>query len=141
MEATNLEKFYPEGLAGLFADLQYDRTQQGLALLGFVLGAVANAQRKEGLENKPVLEKVNYQGMSDEKIVRLFNELFEKIRQYRDHIGYAERWWSAAKQLYESSDRSSLTANERVFYLLSGYSFHLLGSGNRDKDENENNNE
>lgn len=140
MQTTHLEEFYPTGLADLFADLQYDPAQQGLALLGYVLGAVANAQYKEGLENKPVLEKVNYQGMPDEKVIRLFNELFEKIRQYKRHIGYAERWWSAAKQLYESSDRSRLTANERVFYLLSGYSFHLLGSGTKNNSDNENEN-
>jgi len=139
METMHLEEFYPTGLADIFADLQYDPAQQGLALLGYVLGAVANAQYKEGLENKPVLEKVNYQGMSEEKIIRLFNELFEKIRQYKKHIGYAERWWSAAKQLYESSDRRGLTANERVFYLLSGYSFNLLSSGKKNSFDNENN--
>lgn len=135
MEATQLKEFFPNGLAELFADLKYDPAQQGLALLGYVLGAVANAQRKEGLENKPVMEKVNYQGMSEEKVLRLFNDLFEKIRQYRRHIGYAERWWAAAKQLYESADKSRLTANERVFYLLSGYSFNLLGSRKQDESE------
>jgi len=142
MEATQLKEFFPNGLAELFADLQYDPAQQGLALLGYVLGAVANAQYKEGLENKPVMEKVNYQGMSEEKVLRLFNDLFEKIRQYKRHIGYAERWWAAAKQLYETADKTRLTANERVFYLLSGYSFHILGgskkSENEDKTENTN---
>jgi len=139
MESTQLKDFFPNGLADLFADFKYEPAQQGLALLGYVLGAVANAQFKEGHENKPVLGKVNYQGMSEEKVIRLFNDLFEKIRQYSKHIGYAERWWSAAKQLYESSDRSRLTANERVFYLLSGYSFHLLGRSRKNNDNNDEN--
>jgi len=64
--------------------------------------------------------------MSDEKVVRLFNEIFEKIRQYK--IGYAERWWAAAKKLYESGDRNALTADERVFYLLSGYALNAISS-------------
>ena len=139
MESTRLKDFFPNGLADLFADFKYEPAQQGLALLGYVLGAVANAQYKEGHENKPVLGKVNYQGMSEEKVIRLFNDLFEKIRQYSKRIGYAERWWSAAKQIYESSDRSRLTANERVFYLLSGYSFHLLGINRKNDDNDEEN--
>lgn len=136
MENAKLQEYFPNGMAELFADFNYNPSQQGLALLGYVMGAVANAQYREKLENKPVLEKINYHGMSEEKIVRLFNDLFEKIRQYKRHIGYAERWWAAAKQLYELSDRSNLTANERVFYLLSGYAFHLLGSSKKSEDNN-----
>lgn len=126
MEDQSVGTYFPEGLKEAFRELGYNPAQQGLALLGYVLGAVANAQYKEGLENKPVLEKINYQGMTHEKVTRLFNELFEKIRQYRRHIGYAERWWAAGKKLYESGRDLPMSSDERVFYLLSGYALNVL---------------
>ena len=64
--------------------------------------------------------------MNEEKVIRLFNDAFEKVRQYRRHIGYADRWLALAKKLYESGADEKLTSDERVFYLLSGYSMNLL---------------
>ncbi len=133
-----LENFYPEGMKAFMQEMNYSREQQGLALLGYVIGTVAYAQVKSNLNNKPVLDKISYQGMSDEKVIRLFNEIFEKIRQYHKLIGYAERWWAAAKKLYESGDRNALTADERVFYLLSGYALNTISSHTA-KDNNQNN--
>ncbi|HPG41108.1 MAG TPA: TIGR02556 family CRISPR-associated protein [bacterium] len=140
MENNTLEKYYPEGIADFFRQMNYNCVQQGLALLGYVLGAVAYAQYKEGLSNKPVLDKINYQGMTDEKIVRLFNSLFEKIRQYKQHIGFAERWWSVAKQNYEAGNNITLSSDERVFYLLSGYALNTLHT-RKDSTFEENNND
>ncbi|HNR67770.1 MAG TPA: TIGR02556 family CRISPR-associated protein [bacterium] len=116
----------PEKLEPIFTEFGYNPAQQGLALLGYVIQTVAYAQYKEGLKNKPVLGKINYQGMTHEKVIRLFNELFEKIHQYRKHIGFAERYLASGQQLYLCGSGQKLTAHERVFYILSGYSFHLL---------------
>jgi len=129
METNEHDAFYPSSVKDAFTMLGYSEAQQGLALLGYVIGVIAYAQYKEGLENRPVLEKINYQGMSEEKVVRLFNDVFEKIRQYRKNktVSFAERWWALGKKLYESgSNHQKLTADERVFYLLSGYSMNLL---------------
>ena len=131
-----LENFYPEDMKKFLQEMGYSREQQGLALLGYVIGTVAYAQLISNLTNKPVLDKISYQGMSDEKVVRLFNEIFEKIRQYQKKIGYAERWWAAAKKLYESGDRNALTSDERVFYLLSGYAFNTISGAKNTKDNN-----
>lgn len=130
MNTNEFDDYFPDGVKEAFAELGYNAAQQGLALLGYVIGVIAYAQYKEGLENKPVLEKINYQGMSEEKIVRLFNDAFEKIRQYRKNktVSYAERWLALAKKLYETGAHKELTADERVFYLLSGYSMNLLRS-------------
>ncbi len=128
MTTNEFDAYFPDGAKEAFAELGYNAAQQGLALLGYVIGVIAYAQYKEGLENKPVLEKINYQGMSEEKVVRLFNDAFEKIRQYRKNktVNYAERWLALAKKLYETGAHKELTADERVFYLLSGYSMNLL---------------
>lgn len=135
-----LENFYPEGMKEFMQELDYSKEQQGLALLGYVIGAVAYAQVRSNLSNKPVLDKISYQGMSDEKVVRLFNEIFEKIRQYHKIIGYAERWWAAAKKLYESGNRNALTADERVFYLLSGYALNTINiKSSKDNNQEQNN--
>jgi len=135
-----IENFYPDGMREFMQEMNYSREQQGLALLGYVIGTVAYAQVKSNLTNKPVLDKISYQGMSDEKVVRLFNEIFEKIRQYHKLIGYAERWWAAAKKLYESGDRNALTADERVFYLLSGYALNTISSKSTKENNQEQNN-
>jgi hypothetical protein len=59
--------------------------------------------------------------------MRLFNEAAQKIHQYRKHkIGYVERWLALGKKLYETGAHEELTADARVFYLLSGYSMNLL---------------
>jgi CRISPR-associated protein Csh1 len=130
MNTNEFDDYFPDGVKEAFTELGYNAAQQGLALLGYVIGVIAYAQYKEGLENKPVLEKINYQGMSEEKIVRLFNDAFEKIRQYRKNktVSYAERWLALAKKLYETGAHKELTVDERVFYLLSGYSMNLLRS-------------
>lgn len=131
MTNDHLAEYFPDRVKEYMDRMGYNITQKGLALLGYVMGVVAYAQYKSGLQNKPILEKVNYQGMTDEKIIRLFNDLFEKIRQYK--VGYAERWWAAAKELYESGKDEQITSQERVFYLLSGYALNVLHTG---KDEN-----
>lgn len=130
MPTNDYDAYFPNGVKEAFVELNYNEAQQGLALLGYVIGVIAYAQYKEGLENKPVLEKINYQGMGEEKIVRLFNDAFEKVRQYRKNktVNYAERWLALAKKLYETGAHKELTADERVFYLLSGYSMNLLRS-------------
>ncbi len=140
MFEQEIENFYPEGMKEFLQAMNYSNEQQGLALLGYVIGTVAYAQVKSNLSNKPVLDKIGYQGMSDEKVVRLFNEIFEKIRQYHKIIGYAERWWAAAKKLYEGGNRNALTADERVFYLLSGYAFNIINAKSFKENTQEKNN-
>ncbi|MFQ5627834.1 MAG: TIGR02556 family CRISPR-associated protein [bacterium] len=139
MNTNEFDAYFPDGVKPVLVELKYNSAQQGLALLGYVIGVIAYAQdKKENLKNKPVLEKINYQGMSEEKVVRLFNDAFEKIRQYRRHIGYAERWWALAKKLYESGANEKLSSDERVFYILSGYSMNLLRAKPEQEQESEN---
>ncbi|MDZ7361953.1 MAG: TIGR02556 family CRISPR-associated protein [candidate division KSB1 bacterium] len=127
MITNEYDAYFPNGVKAAFAELNYNEAQQGLALLGYVIGVIAYVQsEKENLKSKPILDKINYQGMSEEKVMRLFNEASQKIHQYRRHIGYAERWLALGKKLYETGAREELTADARVFYLLSGYSMNLL---------------
>jgi|Deesub1362B_J571_1020462.scaffolds.fasta_scaffold01300_8 CRISPR-associated protein Csh1 len=136
MEQENLQTAMPHGLNEVFDRLGYTPAQRGMALLGYVIGIIANVQYREGLENKPVLSKINYQGMSAEKTMRLFAEIFDKIRQYQKQAGYAEKWLSSAIALYQmGSERETMTSDERLFYLLSGYAFQVMGTA---KPKNEN---
>lgn len=129
MITNEYDAYFPNGVKAAFVELNYNEAQQGLALLGYVIGVIAYVQsEKENLKNKPILEKINYQGMSEEKVMRLFNEASQKIHQYRKHIGYAERWLALGKKLYETGAHEGLTSDARVFYLLSGYSMNLLRS-------------
>ena len=126
METAQLPGSVPQELEQLFDTLGYSSPQRGLALLGYVIGVIANAQWKEGLENKPVLNKISYQGMSDEKTVRLFGEIFGKLRQYQKRVGFAEPWLATAMGLYQAGGGGkAMTSDERLFYLLSGYAFQV----------------
>lgn len=127
MITNEYDAYFPNGVKEAFAEFNYNEAQQGLALLGYVIGVIAYVQsEKENLKSKPILDKINYQGMGEEKVMRLFNEASLKIHQYRKHIGYAERWLALGKKLYETGAHEELTADARVFYLLSGYSMNLL---------------
>ena len=107
--------------------------EQSLALLGYCLGMVAYAQWKEGFGKKPILSKLDYQGMNQEKVLRLFNTLFEKTRQYHKHISFTEKWLATASILYKTSP-DHLTSHERLFYILLGYSLQVLHKRDREED-------
>ncbi len=138
MESNDPAIHYPDGVQEVFDRLGYTEAQRGLALLGYVIGVIAYAQYLEGLKNRPVLEKINYQGMSEDKVLRLFNDVFEKIRQYGKNnrtVSFSERWWASAQKLYEMGKNQKLTSDERVFYLLSGYSMNLVRAKHSDDSE------
>lgn len=111
----------PEGVAAYFAEVGLDTPRQALFLLGYLLGEVAWVQGR--WQSKPVLNKVQFQGVDRDKVVRLSNEVFEKLRQYRITGREAEATYAAMKALLDRSLDRLGPPHENVYWLLSGYSF------------------
>lgn len=121
-------------------EMRYSEPKIAIFLLGYLIGEVANAQFKKG-KTKPILNKITYQGMNAGKIMRLANEIFEKLKQY-DKLSYNERRFSEMKKLLDKHiENWELSDQENVFYVLSGYAYNTYRAIESKKDENKNNKE
>ncbi len=124
-KATFSKKEYKAAILNFFDKMNYDETQQGLFYLGRVLGSVAYAQFKSGHKKKPILNTLNYNGMDLKAIKRLRASLMEKCLQYNkyDTLRKNEFNFSLFNDLF--NPEKTLSAEENLFYLLSGYAFRL----------------
>jgi CRISPR-associated protein Csh1 len=111
-----------------FKKMDYRESEKALFYLGRVLSSVAYAQYKKGHESKPVLNKINFNGMDSQAIVRLSLDLAEKVRQYTIH---RETEWNFALFRENFNEKEwPLSKEQNVFYLMAGYSFGLTKSDN-----------
>ena len=105
-------------------EMGYQKTQTALFLLGYLIGEVGNAQYSPENHTKPILNKITYQGMNIGKIIRLTNEIFEKLKQYR-RLSYNEGIFEEMKKLLDRNIKNwDLSDQENVFYILSGYAYN-----------------
>lgn len=124
MENTIVEESKTEELKPVetfFQKMKYNDSQKAMFYLGRVLNSVGYAQQKKSHDTKPVLNKVNYNGMDKKAIIRLHKDLFEKCRQY-SILSHNESRFSFFTQLFDENSWS-LKPAEALFYLLAGYSF------------------
>lgn len=113
----------PEDMRAYLAEMAYDGPRTALFLLGYLLNQVGRAQSDAGYGNKPVLEKVNYNGMLWPKVVRLSNLLVDQLRQH-DILRYNEGLFAAMKRLFDAHWPDwPLSPEENVFFILSGYAY------------------
>jgi CRISPR-associated protein Csh1 len=112
-------------LQQFFIDMGYSTQQQALYWLGRIINKVGTAQYKKGHQQKPVLNKINYNGMDHSKIQRLYVDGFELANQYRivNEINYySKMFW----QGFPSEEKLwTLSPQEGVFYILSGFSLYF----------------
>lgn len=104
-----------------FERMQYTGHQKGLFYLGQVLSSVAYAQVKKQHTSKPILNKINYNGMDASAILKLHKDLREKIVQYKLH-GFCEPVLAKFHEYFDIS-RFKMSKEEALFYIMSGYSF------------------
>jgi len=112
-----------------FKKMDYSEPEKAIFYLGRVLSSIAYAQYKKGHESKPVLNKINFNGMDSQTMVRLSLDLAEKARQYNIH---RETDWNFAMFREKFNEKDwPLTKEQNVFYLMAGYSFGLTKSDNQ----------
>ncbi|MCY9512035.1 TM1802 family CRISPR-associated protein [Paenibacillus larvae] len=104
---------------------------RALFYLGVMVQKVAWEQFKKDHKTKPILKKIQFQGMKQREVVRLSNDVYEKFRQYRIYDSYTERLINRFNYNYgKIRDNWPLSEQATVFYLMSGYGY---AAGNRTK--------
>jgi len=115
----------PDEIASFWEDIgiYQDDCKKAAFLLGNLIGKIGNAQYQQGHKSKPVLDKINFQGIGANNLIRLSNGVFEKLMQYKI-LKFNERAFSVFKELIDGNINNwKLSNQENVFYILSGYSF------------------
>ena len=130
-----------ERMEEFLSKIGYNDPQTALFLLGRLIAEVGRQQRGK----EPILEKINYQGMDAKRLLRLTNEVFEKLKQYKV-LKYNKSIFAACKSLLDKDIQNwQLDDQENVFYILSGYSYRgqraATTSETAEEEENENDTE
>lgn len=131
---TNPEKTgnqYDKVEQDFFDQMNFTQGQRAMFYLGRMLNRVEYLQ--EG-KNKTVIQKVNFNGMDRDNIERLRIDLIEKAKQYNavNKVIFIDNKFGQEFNLNEWS----LSPQQAVFFLLTGYSF---GAGKKNVDtENQN---
>lgn len=138
-----------EQIKNFLREMGYDEPKIALFLLGYLIGEIGNAQfRLTESHTKPILNKITFEGMNSNKLIRLTNEVFEKLNQYKDRtrvplLFFNEMVFTEYKGLIDKQiknwDISGPSDHESVFYVLSGYAYatHKTPNTSSQKDQSE----
>jgi len=102
----------------------YNEQETAMFLLGYLIGEIGNVQyRKTEEGNKPILNKLNFNGLDKPKIIRLTKDVFNKLNQEKIRQ-YNEVTFFDMKTLMDKNiENWKLNKDESLFYVLSGYSY------------------
>lgn len=129
-----------EELVNYMKEIKYGVAESSMFLLGYLISAVGSEQYKR-LNNKAILNKINFQGMSKMKVQSLSIDLFEKLNQYK-LLSYNEKIFSEHKRFFDQALLNwRLSDRETVFYILSGYAYGTNRILNYSKGNQQNENE
>jgi CRISPR-associated protein Csh1 len=113
-------------ISAFFERMAFTDDQRSVFYLGRILNNVGYAQHKKGHPSKPILGKVNFNGMESVALKRLYADLFEKCKQYdilRSNEGNFSKFTDLFKDEVKDKWDKRMKPDETLFYLLSGYSF------------------
>lgn len=122
-----------ENMKIFIKNMSYNEQETAMFLLGYLIGQIGNAQYKraqkgtqeksENTVNKPILNKLNFNGLDKQKIIRLTKDVFNKLNQEKI-LQYNEVIFYEMKRLVDSNIKNwKLNKDESLFYVLSGYSY------------------
>lgn len=117
------DKTMNDQIESFFRKMNYNESQKALFYLGRILNSIGYAQYQKGHTSKPIMNKINYNGMDRDDIRRLIIDLKEKAKQY-DILGKTEYNFSRFTD-YFNYNEWNMDPEEAVFFLLSGYSFFI----------------
>lgn len=129
----NIEKLnLNEEISSYIEEIGYNEQQTSLFLLGVLIGAIGREQSKRQYERqqegtyKPILNKINFNGMDKYRIIKLSNQIPNKLRHEKIQK-YYEAVFSAHKYLLDKNIHNwKLNKDENLFYLLSGYGYQTM---------------
>ncbi len=117
---------YQQKTEAFFEAMGYTEAQKAMFYLGRALSGIASAQVKAKHANKPILEKVNYNGMDVKSILKLYADLREKVKQYvkYDTLRFVEPQLGNFDERFQPTNWK-MSSEEALFFLFSGYSFRV----------------
>ncbi len=109
---------YEQVIQIFFKKMAFNQQQKAMFYLGRMLSAVSYIQKDK---NKTVIDKMNFNGMDRDKIIRLRLSLFEKAKQYgKTHkVVFSDARFSE----HFNFINWNLDSKEAVFFILTGFSF------------------
>lgn len=141
MDVTKL--IVKDDIKNYIDNMSYNEEETAMFLLGYLMGEIGNCEYKRAKEGKkPILNKLNYSGIDKNKIIRLSNLVFNKLRQEKI-LTYNEIIYNQCKQLIdENLNHWKMDKSENLYYILSGYSYSstkaILNSKKENNEEKEN---
>lgn len=100
-----------------------DPACMALFYLGRALNVVAYQQAQKSHSKKPILNKVDFNGMDWAKLCRLNTDLREKTQQYGLHKKMEPLLGRFYQYMPPSATQYALSPQEGLFYLFAGYSY------------------
>lgn len=107
-------------------DQGFSDRAKALFYLGSLVYSVGKEQERKGHQDKPILKKISFQGMNVKEIIRLYEEVVEKLRQYDAiylsnelRMNRFHRYFGNLEEKWELSDHANL------FYLMAGYAYQV----------------
>jgi len=122
-ETNNNKENFSAKIEDFFIKMNYSDSQKAMFFLGRMLNTIAYKQYSSGHKQKPILQKINYNGMDKDNIQRLRLDLFEKGKQY--NIVNKIELDDGRFTNYFNFNEWNLKPKEALFFVLSGYSFGL----------------
>ncbi len=99
---------------------------KALFYLGILINKVGNVQYSKEHKSKPILKKIQFQGMNEREIYDLYLDTIEKLTQYEKLGLYPEAVMNRFHYYYEPY-KGTFLMNEKqnVFYIMAGYSYNV----------------
>lgn len=113
--------------------------QKSLFYLGALVNKIGLAQYHKDHKTKPILNKIQYQGMNRNEILRLYLDVWEKVTQYAR--GEKPGWMLDCERLaerfnfYVGKMEEWSSEQQNVFFIMSGYSFMVRYYGKKETEE------
>ncbi len=108
-----------------FTRMEYQDSHKALYYLGRALSKIARVQSDKGYKSKPIMERLNYSGMDLKSIVRLSEDLMDKVRQFQLSKEPKKSPEKALRHFtnYFKYVGWNMPPDEALFFILSGYSY------------------
>lgn len=142
-----LQRQYPNKDIDEFLSLKNsNRNQIALFSLGRAVNAVAYAQERKGHSSRPILNKLNYNGMDVQEVMNLSRALMEKGTQYREVKTKKGKTYQVRMRVedyldlfnkYLDTESWKLSREETVFHIISGYVFRPSQTAQDNDTENQ----
>jgi len=110
-------EYLSDDFKNYITEMNFGEEETSLFLLGYLIAEIGNAQRSDQNTKKPILNKINFHGISPRRLIILSNEVFDKLDQYKVRQ-YNEKEFSAMKKLMDKHLKDwKLRDEDNVYYI------------------------